>query len=241
MGSSEPGREGRISGTATRTRPRRVFTVMSHHHHARHRRRWHGRVADRCRGCTPLCTLGAAICVCICHQPSAFPAHKARQAGPVTAWSCGAAVELHLYKRVRMSWEFTSEQWRLMKEFDHSDPNEAARTPFSSLNPTEVTITSPGSSTESGYTYIPPVAELNERRSREYDIMLNVNELTSLPMDEFNDLIGRQGYCEEELKMCREIRKKEKNKLASQKSRKKNRMRSTNMLRAFKPPGRPET
>ena len=214
---------------------------MSHHHHARHGRRWHGRVADRCRGCTPLCTLGAAICVCICHQPSAFPAHKARQAGPVTAWSCGAAVELHLYKRVRMSWEFTSEQWRLMKEFDHSDPNEAARTPFSSLNPTEVTITSPGSSTESGYTYIPPVAELNERRSREYDIMLNVNELTSLPMDEFNDLIGRQGYCEEELKMCREIRKKEKNKLASQKSRKKNRMRSTNMLRAFKPPGRAET
>ena len=82
---------------------------------------------------------------------------------------------------------------------------------------------------------------MNERRSREYDIMLNVNELTSLPMDEFNDLIGRQGYCEEELKMCREIRKKEKNKLASQKSRKKNRMRSTNMLRAFKPPGRPET
>ena len=186
-------RAGKGGSVARPLGPRRVFTVMSHHQHARHGRRWHGQVADQCRGCTPLCTLGAAICVCICHQPSAFPAHKARQAGPVTAWSCGAAVELHLYKRVRMSWEFTSEQWRLMKEFDHSDPNEAARTPFSSLNPTEVTITSPGSSTESGYTYIPPVAELNERRSREYDIMLNVNELTSLPMDEFNDLTGGKG------------------------------------------------
>ena len=49
----------RISGTATRTCRRRVFTV-SHPHHARHGRRWHGQVADQCRGCTPLCTLGAA-------------------------------------------------------------------------------------------------------------------------------------------------------------------------------------
>ena len=46
----------RISGTATRTCRRRVFTV-SHPHHARHGRRWHGRVSirGRWRGCTRLC------------------------------------------------------------------------------------------------------------------------------------------------------------------------------------------
>ena len=32
-------------------------------------------------------------------------------------------------------------------------------------------------------------------------------------MDEFNDLIGKQGYSEEQLNMCRDIRKRGKNKV----------------------------
>ena len=53
-------RAGKGGSVARPLGPRRVFTVMSHHQHARHGRRWHGQVADQCRGCTPLCTLGAA-------------------------------------------------------------------------------------------------------------------------------------------------------------------------------------
>ena len=33
-------------------------------------------------------------------------------------------------------------------------------------------------------------------------------------MDEFNDLIGKQGYSEEQLNMCRDIRKRGKNKVS---------------------------
>ena len=32
-------------------------------------------------------------------------------------------------------------------------------------------------------------------------------------MDEFNDMIGKQGYSEEQLNMCRDIRKRGKNKV----------------------------
>ena len=35
-----------------------------------------------------------------------------------------------------------------------------------------------------------------------------------MAMDEFNDMIGKQGYSEEQLNMCRDIRKRGKNKVA---------------------------
>ena len=38
-------------------------------------------------------------------------------------------------------------------------------------------------------------------------------DIIALPMDEFNDLIGKQGYSEEQLNMCRDIRKRGKNKV----------------------------
>ena len=34
-----------------------------------------------------------------------------------------------------------------------------------------------------------------------------------MAMDEFNDMIGKQGYSEEQLNMCRDIRKRGKNKV----------------------------
>ena len=39
-------------------------------------------------------------------------------------------------------------------------------------------------------------------------------DIIALPMDEFNDLIGKQGYSEEQLNMCRDIRKRGKNKVS---------------------------
>ena len=39
-------------------------------------------------------------------------------------------------------------------------------------------------------------------------------DIINLPMDEFNDLIGKQGDSEEQLNMCRDIRKRGKNKVS---------------------------
>jgi len=47
-----------------------------------------------------------------------------------------------------------------------------------------------------------------------------MGDIIGLPMDEFNDLIGRQGYTEDQLNMCRDIRKRGKNKMAAQNCRK---------------------
>jgi len=60
----------------------------------------------------------------------------------------------------------------------------------------------------------------DEKRAREGGIMLSVKDIIALPMDEFNDLIGKQGYSEEQLNMCRDIRKRGKNKMAAQNCRK---------------------
>jgi len=60
----------------------------------------------------------------------------------------------------------------------------------------------------------------DEKRAREGGIMLDVKDIIALPMDEFNDLIGKQGYSEEQLNMCRDIRKRGKNKMAAQNCRK---------------------
>jgi len=60
----------------------------------------------------------------------------------------------------------------------------------------------------------------DEKRAREAGIMLDIKEIIALPMDEFNDMIGKQGYSEEQLNMCRDIRKRGKNKMAAQNCRK---------------------
>jgi len=205
-----------------------------------------------------------------------------------------------------------ADNWEIFKGFDgyQGGPNVVAsssRLPFSSLgstHPTEATVTSPGSSRESGryscsrltsppptsnslevvevgrHSYLPPVAPSrppqppashsyttltcldgktecegggggqeermeemrvgrgermssreemmevklrlgkDEKRAREAGIMLDIKDIITMAMDEFNDMIGKQGYSEEQLNMCRDIRKRGKNKMAAQNCRK---------------------
>ena len=45
-----------------------------------------------------------------------------------------------------------------------------------------------------------------------------------MAMDEFNDMIGKQGYSEEQLNMCRDIRKRGKNKVRQYNNNNKNKV-----------------
>ena len=60
-----------------------------------------------------------------------------------------------------------------------------------------------------------------EKMRREAGITLSVDQLVNTPtMDEFNDLLSRQNFTAEQLKTCRDIRRRGKNKLTAENSRK---------------------
>ena len=60
-----------------------------------------------------------------------------------------------------------------------------------------------------------------EKMRREAGITLTVDQLVNTPtMDEFNDLLSRQNFTAEQLKTCRDIRRRGKNKLTAENSRK---------------------
>merc|ERR1719427_1412382 len=60
----------------------------------------------------------------------------------------------------------------------------------------------------------------DEKLAKEAGITFNVKQtLVSLPMDEFNDLLSKNDLTEEQLNICRDIRRRGKNKVAAQNCR----------------------
>jgi len=60
----------------------------------------------------------------------------------------------------------------------------------------------------------------DEKLAREAGITFPIKQIVGLPMDEFNDLLSRQDLTEEQTNICRDIRRRGKNKVAAQNCRK---------------------
>jgi len=60
----------------------------------------------------------------------------------------------------------------------------------------------------------------DEKLAREAGILISIQDIIQLPMDEFNDLLARHDLNEDQLNMCRDIRRRGKNKVAAQNCRK---------------------
>lgn len=60
----------------------------------------------------------------------------------------------------------------------------------------------------------------DEKLAREAGITFPIQQIVGLPMDEFNDLLSRQDLTEEQTNICRDIRRRGKNKVAAQNCRK---------------------
>ena len=56
----------------------------------------------------------------------------------------------------------------------------------------------------------------DERKAREIGITFSIHDIINLPMDEFNDMLSRHELNEEQLNMCRDIRRRGKNKVILQ-------------------------
>jgi len=93
----------------------------------------------------------------------------------------------------------------------------------------------PGTSTQSGDTQQDQVTKSDEERDdgsvsgamsrdeklvQEMNIPCSVEEIISKPMEEFNDLLSRHSVSEEVINVCRDIRRRGKNKIAAQNCRK---------------------
>jgi len=59
----------------------------------------------------------------------------------------------------------------------------------------------------------------DEKIAREAGINFSIDQIVGLPMDEFNDLLSRHELSEEQLNICRDIRRRGKNKVAAQNCR----------------------
>lgn len=59
----------------------------------------------------------------------------------------------------------------------------------------------------------------DEKIAREAGINFSIDQIVGLPMDEFNDLLSRHELNEEQLNICRDIRRRGKNKVAAQNCR----------------------
>jgi hypothetical protein len=59
----------------------------------------------------------------------------------------------------------------------------------------------------------------DEKLAREAGISFSIMQIVGLPMDEFNDLLSRHDLTEEQLNLCRDIRRRGKNKVAAQNCR----------------------
>merc|ERR1719189_1205434 len=60
----------------------------------------------------------------------------------------------------------------------------------------------------------------DERRALALSLPISCHEIINLPMDEFNDLLSKHELSEEQLTLCRDIRRRGKNKVAAQNCRK---------------------
>jgi len=60
----------------------------------------------------------------------------------------------------------------------------------------------------------------DEKLAREAGILIPIQDIIQLPMDEFNDMLARHDLTEDQLNMCRDIRRRGKNKVAAQNCRK---------------------
>ncbi len=60
----------------------------------------------------------------------------------------------------------------------------------------------------------------DEKKARELGVPFSVQDIVNLPMDEFNDMLSRHELNEEQLNLCRDIRRRGKNKVAAQNCRK---------------------
>jgi len=60
----------------------------------------------------------------------------------------------------------------------------------------------------------------DEKLAREAGVRFSIDQIVGLPMDEFNDLLSKQDLTEEQLNLCRDIRRRGKNKVAAQNCRK---------------------
>merc|ERR1712014_360778 len=60
----------------------------------------------------------------------------------------------------------------------------------------------------------------DEKIAREAGIRFNVKDIVNPPMDEFNDMLSKEDLTEEQLNICRDIRRRGKNKVAAQNCRK---------------------
>merc|ERR1711872_160488 len=61
----------------------------------------------------------------------------------------------------------------------------------------------------------------DERIAKQAGIRLNVKQdIVNPPMDEFNDMLSKEDLTEEQLNICRDIRRRGKNKVAAQNCRK---------------------
>lgn len=60
----------------------------------------------------------------------------------------------------------------------------------------------------------------DQRIAQSMDIPFSVNEIIQTPMEEFNDLLTRHQLSEEQINLCRDIRRRGKNKIAAQNCRK---------------------
>lgn len=60
----------------------------------------------------------------------------------------------------------------------------------------------------------------DERRALGLSLPISVRDIIDLPMDEFNDLLSKHELTEEQLTLCRDIRRRGKNKVAARNCRK---------------------
>merc|ERR1712223_733915 len=60
----------------------------------------------------------------------------------------------------------------------------------------------------------------DERKAQALGLPIPCSEIINLPMDEFNDLLSKHELTEEQLTLCRDIRRRGKNKVAAQNCRK---------------------
>jgi len=60
----------------------------------------------------------------------------------------------------------------------------------------------------------------DEKIARAAGIRFNIKDIVNPPMDEFNDMLSKEDLTEEQLNICRDIRRRGKNKVAAQNCRK---------------------
>jgi len=107
-------------------------------------------------------------------------------------------------------------------QMNNSPPSSSSRQAEPTPGPS--TSTRPGSSTGSTGSGSSRVGKVyknkDEKLAKESGIDLTINQIVGLPMDEFNDLLSsRHDLSEEQLNLCRDIRRRGKNKVAAQNCR----------------------